>query len=202
MKNMGKKSLILTVVMTMLFAMAGCGTTEKPVSENVSKITQAQSDAEGTSKEDTTKEKENVSDEDKEQTSAANQEQDVDVAVEYTTTSLKDIFDEGSINYDDCVDRVIDDIEFKIPSYDFFIRADYTVLYDEKYFSKYEQIFKANQFDVYMRRLNSTTYYIVFNTETEVGVEFAHTIKNRDEKTFDSILKTFNEALEEYLSNK
>ena len=201
---MRKKCLILTVAMAMVFAIVGCGTTEKPVSEEPSKITQEQKEV------DAENDKDNTSKENKEQVPVEDEKKDDDVQeeagvkVDYITTNLENIFDEGSINYYDCVDRVIDDIVFKIPSNsdNFFIRADYTVLYDENEFSKYEQIFTASKYDVYMRRLNSTTYYIVFNTETEVGVEFAHTIRNYDEKTFSSILETFNKELEEYLKNK
>lgn len=53
--------------MTMIFAVAGCGNTEKPVNEDFTKVTQAQKDEEGTSKKDTTDEKEKVSEENKEQ---------------------------------------------------------------------------------------------------------------------------------------
>lgn len=64
---MRKKSLILTVVLAMMLAMAGCGNAEKPVNEENAQVTQAQKetdaekDKESISKEDTADEKEKVS---------------------------------------------------------------------------------------------------------------------------------------------
>jgi len=122
--------------------------------------------------------------------------------IEYKTIELKDIFDEGSLAYYDCIDNVIDDVQFKIPDdcNNFVIRADFTV--EKEDLDRFENLFNTGKYDIYMLRRYSTTDYIIFNTETNYGIEFGHTIFYKNEKTFDKVLKTFNEALEDYMSEK
>lgn len=122
--------------------------------------------------------------------------------IEYKTIELKDIFNEGSAAYYGCIENVIDDVQFKIPDApdNFLISSSYIT--DEKDIDGLAKLFSAGKYDIYIERLNANTYYVIFNTETNCGIRFVHTIDFDDEKTFDKVLKTFNDALEDYMSEK
>ena len=126
--------------------------------------------------------------------------------IEYKTIYLKDIFDKGvdDIGYYACIESVIDDVEFKVPDdqlNNFFIRADFITDFDENFFKLYEKQYTAGKYEVYMYIYNSiSTEYYIYNTETEMGLNFGHIINYDDEKTNEKILKTFNDALEDYIT--
>lgn len=125
--------------------------------------------------------------------------------MEYTTIHLKDIFDEkypnSALTYDICINEVIDDVVFTIPSSKehFKISANYVA--DFESCSDYDLLFSAGKYDVYVQQtFKITTSYIIYNTETDLGISFLYNIKDCDEETSEKIRKKFNTSLEDYLN--
>ena len=218
-----KRIVFVAMILSMLFGLVACGkANSNPVSgtdvnkeqksnsvadDTKSKNDEAKLDGKTSNTNDTLKNELTVIINDKEvvipdvKDETEKQEDKNDVKIEYKTIELKDIFDEGNLAYYDCLDNVIDDVQFKIPDdcNNFFIRADFTV--EKEYFDKFENLFNTGKYDVYMLRRYSTTDYVIFNTETNYGILFSHQI-DYDGEVFDKVLKTFNEALEDYMSEK
>lgn len=219
-----KRIVFVAMILSMLFGLVACGKAKSnPVSgtdvnkeqesnsvadDTKSKNDEAKLDGKTSNTNDTLKNEMSVIINDKEvvipdvKDETEKQKDKNDVKIEYKTIELKDIFNEGSIAYYDCVDYVIDDVQFKIPddSDNFFISADFSVRKED--IDGFEEIFVAGKYITYMKRYNATTYYIIFNTETDYGIEFGHVMSYKNEKTFNKVLETFNEALEDYMSEK
>lgn len=221
-----KRIVFVAMILSMLFGLVACGkANSNPVSgtdvnkeqksnsvadDTKSKNDEAKLDGKTSNTNDTLKNeltviingKEVELPDDKDEAEKQEDEDKNDVKIKYKTIELKDIFYEGNLAYYDCIDNVIDDVQFKIPddSDNFVISADFTVRKED--IDGFEEIFVAGKYITYMKRYNATTYYIIFNTETNYGIKFGHSMFYKNEKTFNKVLETFNEALEDYMSEK
>jgi len=192
-----KKNYLLMAILVMALTLAGCANDKNDTVSDTNVNNEVVDD-----KEVENDVKEEVSDDKQDEDEA---EAESGMKIDYITVSLEDIINPENIFYTNCVDNVIDSLEFKVPNdnANFRLVIDGCKEFTDGALYKTTLLFDAGIYSVYCDDDPGAAYYVLVNTSTNYIVRFSYSFSNYfDTAARDKIKTTFNEALEEYLNSK